>query len=87
MEGKSISVIGREAWALDNLMRYGETGVTPTNAPGPRWAHYVFKLRSYGLVIETVREEHGGPFSGSHARYVLRTPVTIKRIVRLGDMA
>jgi hypothetical protein len=38
---------------------------------------YVHKLRQLGIVIETIREAHGGPFSGQHARYVLRSLVTI----------
>ena len=30
-----------------------------------------------GIVIETIRETHGGPFAGQHARYVLRSLITI----------
>jgi hypothetical protein len=30
-----------------------------------------------GIVIETIRETHRGPFSGQHARYVLRSLITI----------
>jgi hypothetical protein len=30
-----------------------------------------------GLNIETVDEPHGGPFSGSHARYILREPIEL----------
>jgi hypothetical protein len=39
----------------------------------------VFKLRRAGFIIETVDENHGGPFAGTHARYVLRSQVTILR--------
>jgi hypothetical protein len=45
--------------------------------PGPRWSGYVFKLRRLGILIETLHEQHGGPFPGRHARYVLRSPVMV----------
>lgn len=72
-----MTFIGRDAWALDNLIRAGERGCTPISSPGPRWSHYVFKLRRAGVNVETVDEDHGGPFSGSHARYVLRSSIRI----------
>lgn len=64
---------GREAWALGKLVEAGERGVTPIERPAPRWSHYVFMLRKAGLDIETMHEPHGGPFSGHHGRYVLRS--------------
>lgn len=72
-----MTFIGRDAWALDHLIRAGERGCTPITTPGPRWSHYVFKLRRAGVNVETVDEDHGGPFAGSHARYVLRSSVRI----------
>ena len=74
---ETISVVGRDAWALKALIDGGLVGVTPLDRPAPRWAHYVFKLRGKGIVVETIEEKHGGPFAGTHARYVLRSPVTI----------
>ena len=71
-----ISVAGRERWALDLLRQAGETGCTPITHPGPRWSSYVFDLREMGVAIETIRERHGGPFPGTHARYVLRMKVS-----------
>lgn len=76
-DGGIHKVIGRDAWALQHLRRAGERGCTPIDTPGPRWSHYVFKLRRAGFLIETVEEPHGGPFSGHHARYVLRSKVSI----------
>ena len=76
-DGKAITVIGRDAWALRNLVEAGNAGCTPIDHPGPRWSHYVFKLRGFGFVIETVHENHGGPFAGTHARYVLRSDVEL----------
>ena len=76
-DGGTYEVVGRDAWALLNLMRVGERGCTPIDTPGPRWSHYVFKLRRMGFVIETIDESHGGPFAGSHARYVLQSQVTV----------
>lgn len=72
-----LAVSGRAAWALSQLIDAGETGCTPIDNPGPRWSDYVFKLKKRGLVIETVDEKHGGPFAGLHARYVLKSPVTV----------
>jgi hypothetical protein len=78
-DGKALTVIGRDAWALRNLVKAGEAGCTPIDHPGPRWSHYVFKLRGFGFLIETVNENHGGQFAGTHARYVLRSKVEILR--------
>jgi len=50
-------------------------GCTPVDTPGPRWSAYIFDLRQMGVDIETVHESHDGPFSGTHARYVLRSRV------------
>ena len=76
-DGCVQEVVGRDAWALLNLMRAGDTGCSPIDTPGPRWSHYVFKLRRAGFVIETIDESDGGPFAGSHARYVLRSRVLV----------
>lgn len=71
----TITVYGRERWALECLLAAGAKGCTPIDHPGPRWSAYVFDLRVLGVCIETVTEPHGGPFKGSHARYVLRSRV------------
>lgn len=76
-DGTPTKIVGRDAWALQNLVRAGEGGCTPIDHPGPRWSHYVFKLRRVGFTIQTLDEAHGGPFPGSHARYVLRSEVEI----------
>lgn len=75
--GRRWRFTGREAWALAELVRAGERGVTPLDTPGPRWSAYIHDLRSAGLDIETVTELHGPPFPGHHARYVLRSAVRI----------
>ncbi|MDO9416204.1 winged helix domain-containing protein [Pararhizobium sp.] len=76
-DGSPKTVVGRDAWALRNLIDQGQRGCTPIDQPGPRWSHYVFKLRGFGFVIETVHEAHGGPYAGSHARYVLHSKVEV----------
>jgi hypothetical protein len=73
---RTITPAGRDAWALGELILAGADGCTPINNPGPRWSGYVHKLRNvYGLNVETIDEQHGGEFSGRHARYVLRSRV------------
>lgn len=77
--GKPSEVLtfqGREAWALRELVNAGERGCTPIDNPAPRWSHYIWCLRDT-FNIETVDEPHGGPFPGTHARYVLRDDLTI----------
>lgn len=77
-DGQPFKLVGRFGWALKNLVDAGKSGCTPIDHPGPRWSAYVHKLRKdYGLVIETLNENHDGPFPGSHARYVLHTEVEI----------
>ena len=71
-----LSVSGRDRWALECLMAAGTNGCTPIETPGPRWSGYVHNLREIGIAIETIHEKHGGPFPGTHARYVLRSHVT-----------
>lgn len=73
-----LTLRGRNAWALLELQRAGMKGCTPIDSPGPRWSSYVHQLRrQYGLDIETVHECHSGPFPGTHARYVLKSRLTI----------
>ena len=77
-DGRTFTVRGRDAWALLELLKAGARGCTPIDNPGPRWSAYVHALKTErGLAIETVHESHGGPFAGTHARYVLRSAVAI----------
>ena len=75
-DSRSITPRGRDAWALGEMITAGADGCTPITHVGPRWSHYIWKLRTvYGLAIESVEEQHGGEFSGRHVRYVLRSRV------------
>ena len=76
-DGALLRAKGRDAWALLELDKAGNRGCTPIAAPGPRWSSYVFNLRCMGLTIETIYESHSGPFPGLHARYVLRSRISI----------
>lgn len=78
-----VPVKGRVAWALRHLITAGETGCTPIDTPGPRWSDYVFKLRRAGISVETITETHGGPYAGHHARYVLRSKVSLRESAEL----
>ena len=73
-----IRLVGREVWCLERLVTAGRQGCTPIDTPAPRWSHYVWLLRGHGLDIETITEDHGGAYWGTHARYVLHTPVVIE---------
>ena len=70
-----IRAKGREAWALERLIKAGPKGCTPIEQPAPRWSSYVHLLRGRGVPIETVTEKHGGEYPGTHGRYVLRARV------------
>lgn len=74
----TVIVSGRDAWALQQLVNAGPKGCTPIDNPGPRWSGYVFNLRQIGIDIETVHEPHKGQFPGTHARYILHTPVKLE---------
>jgi len=76
-DGTPMRLEGRVAWAMKQLVNAGKGGCTPITHPGPRWSDYVFKLRALGFVIETVHESHSGQFPGHHARYILRTSVSV----------
>lgn len=68
---------GRQAWALLELVRMGQKGCSYADNPAPRWPAYIHKLRMLGIEIETRKEKHQGPFPGFHARYVLKSQVSI----------
>ncbi len=78
---REIHLTGRNAWALLELYKADAQGCTPIENPAPRWSGYVYNLRRlHGLEIETIHESHGGPFAGTHARYVLRSRVIIRNV-------
>lgn len=72
-----IVVSGRDRWALEQLRKAGAKGCTPIHNPAPRWAAYVHDLRALGVEIETITEPHEGEFPGTHARYVMRSGVSL----------
>lgn len=72
-----VRVNGRDRWALERLRAAGLEGCTAISQPAPRWSAYVFNLRELGIEIETVHEPHGGDYPGHHARYVLRSDVSV----------
>lgn len=84
--GETLSFAGRAAWALAQLATAGSEGCTPITHPGPRWSHYTWLLRKAGLNVETIHESHDGPYSGHHARYVLKTPVHVLAIEEAGSV-
>ena len=83
----AVTIKGRNARCLHRLLQAGKKGVSPAmDDPMPRWSHYVFCLRTHHeVVIETLTEKHGGPYAGTHARYVLRSRVEVHQVVRAGE--
>ena len=82
---RELSLFGREAWCLNELVRAGIAGITARQFPGARISHYVFCLRGQGLAIETKSEANTGAFAGSHGRYTLQSRVRIIRSTGLGE--
>lgn len=76
---------GREAWTLSSLVETGERGVIPLERPAPRWSAYVHTLRKRGLVIDTIDEQHAGPYPGAHGRYILRTRLRVLKAVSAAE--
>lgn len=76
-DGRQQTFVGREAWALRNLVDAGHAGLTTLSQPAPRWSHYIYRLRKAGLGISTDYETHSGEFPGNHGRYRLETAVTV----------
>jgi hypothetical protein len=76
-DGPEVTLTGRDAWTMQQLLVAGEKGCTPIDTPAPRWSGYVFNLRRIGFDIETRHEPHKGRFPGTHARYILRSQVTL----------
>jgi hypothetical protein len=70
-----VTLKGREEWAIAGLMAAGDAGLTTLSNPAPRWSHYIWKLRGYGIDIATITEAHDGPYAGHHARYVLKSKI------------
>ena len=77
-QSRTFELDGRLGWALAQLANAGARGVTPIIRPAPRWSAYVHKLRKLGFPIDTVMEDHNGPYPGQHARYRLACEVQIK---------
>jgi len=76
-EGAVKQFIGRDAWALWELVAAGPNGLTTIERSAPRWSHYIYKLRRGGIAIETRHEPHAGDYPGHHARYFLRSQLEV----------
>jgi hypothetical protein len=81
VDGRKVFVRGRTAWSLKKLTTAGAAGCSVFDNLAPRWSGYVYKLRKLGFVIDTIRERHRGRFPGHHARYILRSQVSILEAV------
>jgi hypothetical protein len=68
------------AWTLCELPKTGEKGITSLHNSAPRILHCVMTIRRKGLVIETIRAEHGGAFPGVHGIYKLVSRVTVQTV-------
>lgn len=78
VDGRLVVMIrGRAAWALVQLIDAGAAGCSYIDSPAPHWPGYIHQLRNIGVVIDSIREAHRGPFPGHHCRYYLISPVVI----------
>lgn len=76
----TLNLRGRLAWAMLELVKAGDTGITPLHNPAPRVSHYVMCLRRKGVAIDTDMQPHGGAFPGEHGVYRLKSAVTIEQM-------
>lgn len=76
----TLNLKGRLAWTLLELVKAGESGITPLHNPAPRVSHYVMSLRRKGVAIDTNMQPHGGAFPGEHGVYRLKCAVTIEQV-------
>ena len=77
---RTLELNGRLGWAMYQLVSAGARGVTPLEHPALRWSGYIHALRNMDIPIETEMEEHGGHYSGRHARYRLACDATVALI-------
>jgi hypothetical protein len=75
--GNPITFVGRESWAMRELIAAGERGVSSLHHIGPRLAHYCMKIRRAGLLVDMVKTPHSGPYSGWHGVYVLKSKLAV----------
>lgn len=71
---------GRLAWTLTELVKAGDSGITPLHNPAPRVSQYVMMLRRKGINIDTDMQPHGGAFPGEHGVYRLKSAGTIEHV-------
>lgn len=76
----TLHLKGHLAWAMLELVKAGDKGITPLHNPAPRVSHYVMTLRRKGVAIETIMEPHDGQFPGDRGIYKLCSAVTIEQV-------
>ncbi|WP_376873329.1 hypothetical protein [Albirhodobacter sp. R86504] len=74
--GRTLSLKGRAAWMLNQLIDAGPQGLVTAQFPGVRISAHVLDLRMKGLLISTEYEPNGGEFKGRHGRFTLMSKVT-----------
>lgn len=77
---RTIEVTGRRnIEALRHLIEAGQKGVSALDfwATGKRLSHYVFKLRGFGLEIETQDIQAGDGIT--YGRYILKGDIRIEQ--------
>jgi|GEM_PF-4221516 len=79
-----LTVKGRKAWALNELIKAGKVGCTRLENPAPAWNAYLQDLRSMGFSITTKLERHGGPYKGNHGRYFLNDKTRVLECIEHG---
>ncbi|MEP1537240.1 MAG: hypothetical protein ABJQ34_10555 [Paracoccaceae bacterium] len=63
---RTFELQGRLGWTMAQLVAAGAKGFRAIDNPSPRTSAYVHSLREMGIPIETVMEDHDGPYPGKH---------------------
>lgn len=76
--GKSHIFKGRQAWFTEAVFLQGHDGITKAQMPGVHVGFYANVLRNVGIACETEMVKHDGAFSGRHAIYRIKEPLTFE---------
>jgi len=77
-QSRTLELSGRLGWTMAQLVEAGQHGIRTTNSPALRLSAYIHSLSELRVPIETVMENHDGPYPGQHARYALTCDAQVR---------